>query len=428
MLLLFAKLVDLNLRYSDDQFQRFNRYITKNWYNGRVRLNNLGLGLESARTLYSIICKNSKIKRLNVNSNKFGDKGAKILAKILSVSTNLISFSIASNGLTNEGCEAIITPIFKNNTLVSLKIFNKERVNRNRISYTGVEKLSQLLKVSKILTFIDLSLLSLGDTGVNQIWKGVTGIENGVINEDLDQDSVKYSQKCEVSTPSEVIKVPNRHLSSLVLANNELTFGCINSITDIVLQTNLEHLNLSDNSLGDKSIAKFSSCLLSGRWNLKILELENWDLTGPGCNSFLTALKQNGSIKSINMNKNDLSGHSIIKWKEILHTNHTITKISLAKWKLGDIGAKAIAQGLFRNKNITHLNLCENDIGDKGAESFILHIQGTNPTQISLWMLNLSNNMINDIAAMQLSKILHDVDRPVCQLCKRLRLILYSPA
>lgn len=83
-LLFYSKLIDMNLKYSDDQLQRFIRYITKHSYSGKLKLMNLGLGLEGAKTIDAILRKNNKIKKLYLNSNKLGDEGAQILAKSLS--------------------------------------------------------------------------------------------------------------------------------------------------------------------------------------------------------------------------------------------------------------------------------------------------------------------------------------------------------
>lgn len=77
--------------------------------------------------------------------------------------------SICSNALTNKGCEALFSALKRNNILISLDISAKERVNRNRIDLSGLTQLSNLLSVSKTLSFLDLSLMSLGDKGIEQL-------------------------------------------------------------------------------------------------------------------------------------------------------------------------------------------------------------------------------------------------------------------
>ena len=384
------------------------------------------MGVESAKTIYTIVCKNQKIKQINLNWNKLGDEGIKIIAKILYIPTNIISLWIGSNGLSNTGWETILNPLFKNNTLVSLKIFNKERVNRNKINSSGLQKLSQLMQVSQTLTFIDLSLMSLGDWGVNSILKGISGTINDEGNEDLEEDEVKSQYNVKILQEVKSDFLINKYLSSMVLVNNELTINWMNSIIGIILNSSLEHLNLSFNKLGDKSIGKLAPCIGSSRWSLKILELENWQISGIGILPLLSSLKNNGKIFSLSLDRNDLSGPAVIKFKEMLHSNKGISKLSLSKWNLGDYGARAIAQGYYRNNQLTHINLWDNDIGDKGAESFILHLETINPAHAPLKCLNLSNNIINDIYAMKLSKILNAADRPVCHLSKHL-ILIFSP-
>ena len=42
-MLFLSKLIDMRMKYSDEQNERFQRYIEKNSYNGKLKLVNMGL-------------------------------------------------------------------------------------------------------------------------------------------------------------------------------------------------------------------------------------------------------------------------------------------------------------------------------------------------------------------------------------------------
>ena len=152
-----------------------------------------------------------------------------------------------------------------------------------------------------------------------------------------------------------------------------------------------------------------------------MLEIEQCGISSIGFATFLHSMKFNGSITSLTVDKNDLSGRGIHKWKEMLHSNKILSKLSMVKCNLGDIGASIIAKGYYRNNFLTHINLRGNNIGDEGATSIANHLRGTKKNYLKA--LNLSNNMITEMVAIELIKSANPMDRPVCHLGN---LILYK--
>jgi Ran GTPase-activating protein (RanGAP) involved in mRNA processing and transport len=83
-----------------------------------------------------------------------------------------------------------------------------------------------------------------------------------------------------------------------------------------------------------------------------------------------------------------------------------------------------IAKGYYRNNHITHLNLRGNNITDESAEVIVTHLKGVK--QNYLRALNLSDNMISELVAVELIKAANPLNRPVCHLGKQVDL-LFSP-
>ena len=79
--------------------------------NGRLRLINLGLSEQGAKTIDLILRKNKSIKKLYLNNNKLEDDGAVVIGKALPATTSLIHLSICSNGITSRGCKSLFDGI-----------------------------------------------------------------------------------------------------------------------------------------------------------------------------------------------------------------------------------------------------------------------------------------------------------------------------
>ena len=139
--------------------------------------------------------------------NKLGDPGAKIIARSLTYNKTLIHLNLSSNGickyfwnnyiLATTGLWSIFDALFKNNTLISLDISSSERIRRNKLEMYGVNILKNLMSKTYILSYLNLSLIGLGNGGIDLLWKGL---------------------------------IDNQTILSLLIQNNELTYKWIPSI------------------------------------------------------------------------------------------------------------------------------------------------------------------------------------------------------
>mmetsp|Transcript_38732 Transcript_38732/g.44343 ORF Transcript_38732/g.44343 Transcript_38732/m.44343 type:complete len:263 (+) Transcript_38732:155-943(+) len=262
-MLCYSKLIDMNMKHNNEQQDRFFRFINKHSCNGKLKLINMGLAKEGVKTLKDLLLRpNCKIKRLYLNSNKIGDDGAKTLSKVLPVNRTLIHISLCSNEISPKGCRALFTAIKNSQTLVSFDLSSKERVNRNRIDMASIKHLSEVLQISKFLSFLDLSLLSLGNKGVAQLCRGL---------------------------------MKSKVIVSLAIQNNELTEECVPTLNHMITESSLEHLDLSSNHIGDEGVKVFSDCVRKNKCKLKMIDLANCRITSIGCSHLLEALSFNVS-------------------------------------------------------------------------------------------------------------------------------------
>jgi hypothetical protein len=140
-------------------------YIHKELYTGTLKLDNLGLSLESAKTLRMIMKNNFKVKRLELGSNNLGDEGVKVVMGIFKGGqksgnqSSVIHLGLGSNRLKDQGMIEVFDSLKGNQTLVSLDVSAKDRSKLNKIETTGLWHLSNLLKTTSSIAFLDLSLL-----------------------------------------------------------------------------------------------------------------------------------------------------------------------------------------------------------------------------------------------------------------------------
>ena len=167
---------------------------------------------------------------------------------------------------------------------------------------------------------------------------------------------------------------------------------------------NLTHLNISDNSIGDKG-AEYISKLP----NLTHLNISNNSIGVKGAESIsklpnLTYLNiSNNSIgdkgaeyisKLPNLTHLNISYNSIgVKGAEYISKLPNLTYLDISYNSIGDEGAESIS----KLPNLTHLNISYNSIGDKGAESI--------SKLPNLTYLDISYNSIGDEGAEYISKL-----------------------
>lgn len=217
-----ARCQDLSFPVNSEQYERFNRYIQKNSYNGKLKLVNLGLAIDSSKAIYDILSGNTNIKRLYIGQNNLHDEGAKVIAECLNVANNLIHLDISSNNISPLGLEPILNNLYNNNTLVSLNLSSPDRSRRNKLGVRGAEMVRNLLQCSKFIQYINVSSTALLNEGAELILEGIQG---------------------------------NPNIVSLIMKANEMTHVVMKQLTDAVVASGIEYLDISQNNIGNAGMS-----------------------------------------------------------------------------------------------------------------------------------------------------------------------------
>ena len=207
-------------------------------------------------------------------------------------------------------------------------------------------------------------------------------------------------------------------LKLLDLSDNMITHKGMESIVVIIkCSTNLTHLRVANNPIGDDGIQLFSLLKLE---HLIHLNIENVGMTQVGACALGDWLECNNSLQSLVISRNNINDNGLTKILntipstlvrliasdcnitcdgaknigEILRTTNTLKHLKIPNNPIGDDGISAIACGITTNASTTliELNVGDCEIHNQGTKS-IADILERNKT---LRSINISDNHIGD--------------------------------
>ena len=191
---------------------------------------------------------------------------------------------------------------------------------------------------------------------------------------------------------SEALSV-NTKLTHLNLSGNQIGKSGAQLLSNALsVNTKLTHLNLSGNQIG-KSGAQLLSNALFYNTTLTHLNLDD-NLVGPLGVAYLSlALVVNTTLTYLNLDGNLAQAFGATYLSRALSRNTTaLTDLNLARNEIDDSVAKSLSRALSVNTTLTYLNLSGNKIGTPGATS-LFQVLSRNTT---LTYLNLSENNIGN--------------------------------
>jgi Ran GTPase-activating protein (RanGAP) involved in mRNA processing and transport len=371
-----ARWKDLDFPFNHEQYDRFKRYIQKNSFNGKLKLVNLGLSVNSAKAIHEIFNTNKLIKRVYLGRNKLQDTGAQIIALALQEADNLVHLDISSNLISPLGFKPIFDALY-NNTIVSLDLSSTDRSCRNKLGVKGAEMLRDLLQWSKFIQFLNVSSTALMNNGIQILLEGIRDNDNIV---------------------------------SLIMQANEMTHVVIYDLIQAIISSGLQYLDISHNNIGNNGLIDFCTMFGFERCQIKILKMKNWGFDFIGATTLYKAIKYNRSVKELYIDQNKLSAPNFTDLRLCLWTNNSLKLLSMNSWKIGDKGAYAIGEGFMRNNTLTHLYLINNNIPDEAGKEIIWGLQY--PRRCPIEVLDLSWNLIGDEAGKLLVRIYPKLDHP----------------
>ncbi|MEQ2294352.1 hypothetical protein AMECASPLE_003032, partial [Ameca splendens] len=154
----------------------------------------------------------------------------------------------------------------------------------------------------------------------------------------------------------------------------------------------LSRLDACNVSLVDYPIQSISKALLSSR--LRVLYLNNAQLSGTSLFALVRALKKNRALQELHLSNNQLNSYQdAMQLGELLQYNNTLQTLELSNNALADAGLEELCDGLSRQaKGLKVLILKNNQITERGMN----HLAKTLPGLKVLQVLDLGENHLGN--------------------------------
>ena len=214
-----------------------------------------------------------------------------------------------------------------NNINLSNKYFKDyiKKYNGYYISDDIIDNLISLLEKDEIISEVYLRIISMHDK--TKLLDVVKALKNNKTLEILD---FSYNTKIsDVIHDLLLLLKTDIYLRFLYLANTEMNFGHIELLSvALMFNTNLVHLNISNNKIKDKGL----ECILNGLKNnntLMVLDISYNDITKTGIQKLKEVFKYNTSITSLDISINIIGIEGLNILVDLFKYNTTIVNLKL---------------------------------------------------------------------------------------------------
>ncbi|KAF1861519.1 hypothetical protein Lal_00025870 [Lupinus albus] len=339
------------------------------------------VGDEGAKCLCDILAQNSSIEKLQLNSTDLGDEGAKAIAEMLKKNSSLRVLELNNNMIEYSGFTSLAGALLENNSVRNIHL------NGNYGGALGANALAKALERNKSLRELHLHGNAIGDEGVSSLMIGLSSHKGKLSLLDIGNNSLTAKGALHVSEYVKKSKSllwlnlymndigdegaekiadalkENRSITALDLGGNNIHAGGVSAIAR-VLKDNLviTTLELSYNPIGPDG-AKALAEVIKFHGNIKTLKLGWCQIGAKGAEFIADALKYNTTISILDLRANGLRDEGALCLARSLKVvNEALTSLDLGFNEIRDDGAFAIAQALKSNEDIavTSINIASN--------------------------------------------------------------------
>ena len=274
--------------------------------------------LKSCKNIRGLSLCGSTIRRVSIHSSLLDAVNFKCC-------TNLQSLYMSGYKISSEGVALLFDD---HQCLVNLHTLN---LRFNEIGSDGAQVLSKVLVLCKNLRCLDLTGNGIGDDGAVALAEGLKNITS---------------------------------LLELRLRRIGITSQGILALVEVLKYNHLQHLDLSDNSIGTESMAALVDVICTD--SLQTLELSDNDLLLDGAVSLSAGLKSCRQLVKLNIRHN-IGSHGMSSLAEGLQYCTNLQVLDLGNNNITSDGVAAIVRVMKRCRYLQELDLMLNSIGVDGA-------------------------------------------------------------
>ncbi|XP_040279082.1 NACHT, LRR and PYD domains-containing protein 3-like [Bufo bufo] len=336
-------------------------------------------------------CKN--IEELKLHNCFLKTEGLERLAPVLH---NLQNLSLVNNDLPDTSCIQLAS-VIRNNQSLKILVLSSNHLYGPNFS----DLMEALSSPACRIEHLDLGLNGLPDTSCIQL---ASVIRNNQSLKRLDLSGNSLSGP-HFSDLMKALSSPGCRIEALHLGDNKLPdTSCIPLASVIKNNQSLKILTLSGNLLSGPHFSDLMEALSSPACRIEELHLAENDLPEISCLQLASGIRDNQSLKILDLNDNSLSGpHFSILMEVLSSPGCRIEELHLANNDLPDTSCIQLASVIRNNQSLKILVLSGNCLS---GPHFSDLMEALSSPACRIEELDLANNDISDTSCILLASVL----------------------
>ena len=362
---------------------------------------------ELSIALTSVINHNVSIKKLSLSDNNMNDHGVMQIASSLCKSSKLKCIDLKNNNITYKAAQALASIISYNERLKKLYLGNNNL-------HLGVNKITTALKSIFCIKVLDLMNNNLpeqvadglaaaiwSNNSLQKLWlsgnhlgsstvvivnalAGITSLKELALNDNKNRSE-------ELALALALVITKNTLLDTLLLSDNALNDdGVIKIAQSLCKHTKLKKLNLQNNNVTEKAAVALASVIASNT-GLEELYLGNNQLH-LGIIKITTTLNNISSLKVLDLQNNNITQEVADEISTAIAANHSVEKLYLNDNNFGS-SMTVIAKACSRNSSLKELHITNTGISAESTNDLLNVVNNCN----SLQVISLSDNNLQSL-------------------------------
>ena len=381
-------------------------------------ISNNRISNDGAKFISDCLKHNNSLQELNLSRSEMTNEGVKQLSEAIRINKALLKLDISKNWITTEGIVDFLKAIVCNSVLQSLNITH---IN---ITKCGLIQIEQCIKerLSPLKVFISWNEIK--DQNADVLKSTIKYLSYNSHNDTIESSDIEEDEwplhnisnvEYRVAFLCDCLKEDNT-LQCLKLSHNKIFNDKSSHITNLMMftkvieiNTNIQKLDMSYNSISDDGAAAISDCLKKNV-SLQELNLASNNITNEGVKKISEAITMTATLQKLNLNNNNISDDGVEAVSKSLKLNKSLQELNLRRGLgefavITDKGAKSISEAIQANTALQKLDLSGHKISDDGVAA----ISDCLKINVSLQELNLASNNITDVGAKKIAEAIQVV-------------------
>ena len=348
-----------------------------------LHLENNHITDEAADDIAKVITNNPLLTDIYIGINNLKSVGIIKVANALKELSYLKVLDLNTNQITKAVSSHIAEVIFHNSKLESLWLKN------NKFEAIGIQALCKSLQQNSDLKFLDLNNNSITEEATNDIAAVITNnpLLTGIY---VHSNDLKSAGVIKLASALKLLC----NLKELDFSNVQIMEDAANDIAEIIFRNNkMEKLWLNDNHLkaaGIKAICKS----LKQNVSLKLLNVNNSNITEEVADDIAAVIANNLLLTHFYVGNNKLKSAGVIRIANALKKLHCLRELDFSGNQITEDAANDICEIIASNSQLEELSLSDNKLKVVGIQIICKGLKGIS----NLRLLHLENNYITEEA------------------------------